>query len=155
MTWEWRDGGGSSGVQVKSTIYKRRGDGYSLNVMGPKRKKYVPGTVDFFAVLLIPIDDWYIIPFEVMGRKNLSLHFTPKSKRQKYGKYQEAWELLRGPVEIQAGWEKGSGAVAAEAEARFLAALGMTTSLGRARRPSCSRYPTELAAGWCSSYRRR
>ncbi len=34
-------------VQVKSTIYKRRGDGYSLNVMGPKRKKYVPGTVDF------------------------------------------------------------------------------------------------------------
>ncbi|MFZ0287877.1 MAG: group I intron-associated PD-(D/E)XK endonuclease [Candidatus Sulfotelmatobacter sp.] len=117
MTWEWRDGGGSSGVQVKSTIYKRRGDGYSLNVMGPKRKKYVPGTVDFFAVLLIPIDDWYIIPFEVMGRKNLSLHFTPKSKRQKYGKYQEAWELLRGPVEIQAGWEKGSGAVAAEAEA--------------------------------------
>jgi hypothetical protein len=104
-------------VQVKSTIYKRRGDGYSLNVMGPKRKKYVPGTVDFFAVLLIPIDDWYIIPFEVMGRKNLSLHFTPKSKRQKYGKYQEAWELLRGPVEIQAGWEKGSGAVAAEAEA--------------------------------------
>jgi hypothetical protein len=54
-------------VQVKSTIYKRRGDGYSLNVMGPKRKTYVPGTVDFFAVLLIPIDDWYIIPFEVMG----------------------------------------------------------------------------------------
>ncbi|MGB0031113.1 MAG: hypothetical protein ACLPH5_13000 [Candidatus Sulfotelmatobacter sp.] len=47
----------------------------------------------------------------------MSLHFTPKSKRQKHGKYQEAWELLRGPVEIQAGWEKGSGAVAAEAEA--------------------------------------
>jgi hypothetical protein len=82
-------------VQVKSTIYKRRNGEYSLNVMGPRRKKYAPGTVDFFAVLLIPIDDWYIIPFEVMGRKNSSLHFTPGSKRQKYGEYWEAWHLLR------------------------------------------------------------
>ncbi|MGA8762054.1 MAG: group I intron-associated PD-(D/E)XK endonuclease, partial [Candidatus Sulfotelmatobacter sp.] len=78
---------------------------YSLNVMGPKRKKYEPGRIDFFAVLLIPIDDWYIIPFEVMGRKNCSLHFTPKSKRQKYGEYREAWDLLRGQtgtIDIQA-----------------------------------------------------
>jgi len=82
-------------VQVKSTIYKRRGDGYSLNVMGPQRKKYQPGTVDFFAVLLIPIDDWYIIPFDLIGRKNGSLHFTPASKRQKYGPYREAWHLLQ------------------------------------------------------------
>ncbi len=82
-------------VQVKSTIYKRRGEGYSLNVMGPQRKKYQPGTVDFFAILLIPIDDWYIIPFDVIGRKNSSLHFTPASKRQKYGPYREAWHLLQ------------------------------------------------------------
>jgi PD-(D/E)XK endonuclease len=82
-------------VQVKSTIYKRRGDCYSLNVMGPQRKKYQPGTVDFFAILLIPIDDWYIIPFDVIGRKNTSLHFTPASKRQKYGPYREAWHLLQ------------------------------------------------------------
>jgi hypothetical protein len=82
-------------VQVKSTIYRRRGDCYSLNVMGPQRKPYAPGTVDFFAILLIPIDDWYIIPFEALGRENCTIHFTPKSERQKYGKYQEAWELLR------------------------------------------------------------
>jgi hypothetical protein len=82
-------------VQVKSTIYRRRGDCYSLNVMGPQRKKYAPGSVDFFAILLIPIDDWYIIPFEVMGRTNLSIHFTPESARQKYGEYREAWHLLR------------------------------------------------------------
>jgi len=82
-------------VQVKSTLYKRRNGEYSLNVMGPRRQKYEPGTVDFFAILLIPVDDWYIIPFEVMGRKNSSIHFTPKGKRQKYGAYREAWELLR------------------------------------------------------------
>ena len=82
-------------VQVKSTIYTRRNGGYSLNVMGPQRKKYEPGTVDFFAILLIPIDEWYIIPFEVMGRTNSSIHFTPESVRQKYGAYREAWHLLR------------------------------------------------------------
>jgi hypothetical protein len=94
-------------VQVKSTIYKRRNGEYSLNVMGAQRKKYEPGTVDFFAILLIPIDDWYIIPFEVIGTKNLSLHFTPKSQRQKYGEYREAWELLRGEtgITIRACWE--------------------------------------------------
>src|ERR1700733_7103175 len=82
-------------VQVKSTIYKRRQGEYSLNVMGPQRQKYAPGTVDFFAVLLIPIDDWYILPFEVMGRTNCSLHFTPKTGRQKDGRYREAWHLLK------------------------------------------------------------
>ena len=82
-------------VQVKSTVYKRRGECYSLNVMGPQRKKYAPGTVDFFAILLIPVDEWYIIPFEVMGRTNTSLHFSPEGMRQKYGKYREAWHLLR------------------------------------------------------------
>jgi hypothetical protein len=82
-------------VQVKSTIYKRRNGEYSLNVMGPQRKKYDPGTVDFFAILLIPVDEWYVLPFEVMGRTNSSIHFTPTSRRQKYGKYREAWDLLR------------------------------------------------------------
>ena len=48
---------------------------------------------------------------KVMGRKNSSLHFTPKSKRQKYGKYREAWHLLRETgLTIQAcvdeGWEE-------------------------------------------------
>ncbi len=81
-------------VQVKSTIYNRRNGEYSLNIMGPGRKMYAAGTVDFFAVLLIPIDCWYIIPYEVIGSTNCSLHFTPKAKRQKYGEYREAWDLL-------------------------------------------------------------
>ncbi len=82
-------------VQVKSTIYKRRNGEYSLNVMGPQRQKYEPGTVDYFAILLIPVDWWYILPFEVMGRTNSSIHFTPTGKRQKYGEYREAWDLLK------------------------------------------------------------
>jgi PD-(D/E)XK nuclease superfamily protein len=83
-------------VQVKSTIYKRRGECYSLNVMGPRRERYPSGVVDFFAVYLIPIDAWYIVPYEIVGRTNCSLHFTPDSIRHKYAKYREAWYLLRG-----------------------------------------------------------
>ncbi|MGA8618543.1 MAG: group I intron-associated PD-(D/E)XK endonuclease [Candidatus Sulfotelmatobacter sp.] len=45
-------------VQVKSTIYKRPDqNSYSVNVIGAHREKYQSGTVDFFAILLIPIDD--------------------------------------------------------------------------------------------------
>ena len=90
-------------VQVKSTLYRRRGGEYSLNVMGPGRKRYKKGTVDFFAVFVIPIEEWYIIPYEAMGRR-LTLHFTPGSKRNQWVRYREAWELLRGgkKIEIQA-----------------------------------------------------
>jgi hypothetical protein len=89
-------------VQVKSTIYRRRNGEYSLNVMGPGRKMYAPGTVDFFAILLIPVDFWYIIPYEVIGMSQSSVHFTPTAQRQKYGEYREAWDLLRSGLTIQA-----------------------------------------------------
>lgn len=84
-------------VQVKSTIYCRRGNEYSLNMMGPGRKRYCPGTVDFFAVFLIPVNQWYIIPYEALGKK-LTVHFTPGGKRQRYARYLEAWELLKTPT---------------------------------------------------------
>jgi len=97
-------GGRIARVQVKSTMYRRRGNEYSLNVMGPGRKRYKEGSVDFFAVYLIPADAWYIIPYRALGKK-LTLHFVPGGRRQKYAKYREAWQLLRGmekPIEILA-----------------------------------------------------
>jgi PD-(D/E)XK endonuclease len=83
-------------VQVKSTLYLRKNREYSLNVLGPKRKKYADGELDFFAVYVIPVDVWYIIPFDTVGRKNRSLHFTPSNPHHKYAEYREAWHLLRG-----------------------------------------------------------
>lgn len=82
-------------VQVRSTIYKRRGTEYSLNMMGPGRKRYKRGSVDFFAVYLIPEDEWYILPYRALGKK-MTLHF---GSRRKYERYLEAWELLAGAVE--------------------------------------------------------
>ena len=52
------NGGPILRVQVKSTIFCRRGNEYSLNVMGPGRKPYKKGTVDFFAVWVIPLEKW-------------------------------------------------------------------------------------------------
>jgi len=82
-------------VQVKSTIHSRPSHGYSLKLVGSRRKKYELGTVDFFAVLLIPIDEWYIIPFAVIGALHCSLHFSPRNRRQKYAPYRESWHLLK------------------------------------------------------------
>jgi hypothetical protein len=61
---------------------------------GAKRCGYAPGTVDFFALYIVPTDDWYIMPYAAMGRDNRTLRFTPDSDHQEYGKYQEAWHLL-------------------------------------------------------------
>jgi hypothetical protein len=91
-------------MQVKSTVYKRRGESYSLNVMGPGRKPYERGEIDFVAVYLIPADTWYIVPYERMVKKNgqacCSIHFTlggkREVKRQKYGDCREGWWRLRG-----------------------------------------------------------
>jgi hypothetical protein len=69
-------GGPIHWVQVKSTIYCRRANEYSLNVHGPGRKRYKQGTLDFFAVWVIPVGEWYIIPYAAMGKKKKTLHFT-------------------------------------------------------------------------------
>jgi len=88
-------------VQVKCTIFRCGKGGYSINVFGPKhgpkRGGYTPGTVDFFALYIVPTDDWYIVPYAVIGNKSSTLHFTPDGERQKYGQYQEAWHLLLNP----------------------------------------------------------
>jgi len=101
-------------VQVKSRIHHRPGHGYSLKLVGSKRRKYEPGTVDFFAILLIPIDEWYIIPFEAIGEMHCSLHFSPRNIRQKYRNYREAWHLLKEKgLTIQACYDEDWPEVAA------------------------------------------
>ncbi len=95
-------------VQVKCTLCRHPKGGYSVSIRGPRYRGYPRGTVDFFALYIIPTDDWYIIPYAVVGEKYATLHFTPRGKRQKHGKYREAWHLLlnaangQGPIEIRA-----------------------------------------------------
>ena len=104
-------------TQVKCTLYQWRGH-YVTNICvtavrgnGPRRTRgYAPGTVDFFAIYIIPTDDWYIFPYSVIGNGTMLLHLYPASKRSKYNNYREAWHLLvdaaKGktdrPISIQA-----------------------------------------------------
>ena len=92
------DGGPILRVQVKCTIYSHARGGFRISVRGPKhgakRRGYEPGTVDFFALYIVPLDDWYIIPYTVIGNRNKVLYFNLDKKLRKYGKYREAWHLL-------------------------------------------------------------
>lgn len=85
-------------VQVKCTLYQCRKGCYCMSVNvkdGSKgRRGYAPGTVDFFAIYIIPTDDWYILPYAVVGDRDANLYFRPGVKGQKYGEYREAWNLL-------------------------------------------------------------
>jgi hypothetical protein len=83
-------------VQVKSAAYAQRENEFCFNLMGPdpQQPKYPHGTVDFFAILLIPIDVWYIVPFDLIATTR-SIYFSPRGARQKYGEYWEAWYLLK------------------------------------------------------------
>jgi hypothetical protein len=82
-------------VQVKSTVYLRPGgQSYSLNLVGHNKQQYAKGTVDFFAIYLVPPDIWYILPFEATG-ENLTLQFTPAGRWEKHAQYREAWDLLK------------------------------------------------------------
>lgn len=108
-------------VQVKCTLYQCSTGSYCMSINqkdGMKgRRGYAPGTVDFFAIYIIPIDDWYIIPYAVIGNRDANVFFKPGMKNQKYGEYREAWHLLveacrreAGPIDIQAcGEDEESG----------------------------------------------
>jgi hypothetical protein len=97
-------------VQVKCTMYQTCEGAYSMSINvknGSRgRRGYARGTVDFFAVYIIPTDDWYILPYEVIGDRDANVYLRPGSKEQKYEKYREAWHLLleackgAGPVDI-------------------------------------------------------
>lgn len=79
-------------VQVKSTMFKDRG-GYSCTVRG-SAGPYEDDAFDFVAAYVIPEDVWYIIPAkEIRGQGSIALY--PHLKKSKYGKYKEAWHLLR------------------------------------------------------------
>ena len=64
------------------------------NIVRSKNLRYGPGKLDFFAVYLIPIDLWYIIPFDVVDDVKI-LTLIPRSG-YKFSQYMEAWHLLRG-----------------------------------------------------------
>jgi hypothetical protein len=91
-------------VQVKSTLYEKDG-GYECTIRSGSRH-YRPGSFDFLAAYIIPVDVWYIIPAKVIfGRECIELY--PNLKTAKYEKYREAWQLLREASDLKEEIEGG------------------------------------------------
>ncbi|MBA3916375.1 MAG: hypothetical protein H0X25_21525 [Acidobacteriales bacterium] len=83
-------------VQVKSTNRLRGGeDYYVVNIVGPKHNPYPRGSFEFFALYLIPIDTWYIIPYWAIGRTRRSINITPARPCGPYEPFREAWHLFK------------------------------------------------------------
>lgn len=80
-------------VQVKSTSHRHHG-GHGCHVRGSNSRPYAANSFDVVAVYLVQIGVWYIIPLvHIIGRK--ILYFSPGIRASKYGRFEEAWHLLR------------------------------------------------------------
>ena len=91
-------------VQVKSTLqtakHKNGPRGaYLCNTIsrgpGGKVRTYSPAEVDFFALFVIPLDLWYIVPLAQLRPVPYALLLDTTRPGNRYFKYLEAWHLLR------------------------------------------------------------
>lgn len=57
------------------------------------KKFYTSKEVDYFAFYIMPIQQFYIIPFKEINSKNIKLY--PDKKDHKYSKYLENFALLK------------------------------------------------------------
>ena len=89
-------------VQIKSTI-ARQDSGYVCAIRSSRCQYYTRKQVDFFAVYVIPEDVWYILPAEIIIPLRGHFYLNPRSPRQKYAPYKEAWHLLNAGSQARSG----------------------------------------------------
>ena len=57
---------------------------------------YKTGEIDFLIAQIVPEDSWYVIPLEaILPRKSLRIYREKDARLGEYGKYREAWDLIR------------------------------------------------------------
>jgi PD-(D/E)XK endonuclease len=94
-----KSGGRMLRVQVKGTgrLYRR---GYEVqpvhSTRGQGKKRYTKKDIDVLVGHVQPLDVWYLIPIEEVGRAK-SLRFYPgiESRDPRWERWREAWEVLR------------------------------------------------------------
>jgi hypothetical protein len=86
-------------VQVKSSCSQQYG-AYAVNAQRHANGRtiaYSASEIDFVVALVLPEDAWFVIPVEALGgRKNLRLCLRGDPRHGEFGKYWEAWGLMRG-----------------------------------------------------------
>src|SRR5882672_2260173 len=86
-------------VQVKSTA-SRRGYRYFINVTRSNTRNasrsYTPEQIDFFAILIVPLALWYVIPIRELGPAGKIAFYPDRVKsRGRLECFCEAWHLMR------------------------------------------------------------
>ncbi len=89
------NGGRFLRVQVKSTSHQRK-NSYACALSRASAKRYQSKDIDFFAVYIIPLDTWYIIPFGAVKNVKRGISLSPHNTLTRLAAYKEAWHLLRG-----------------------------------------------------------
>ena len=85
-------------VQVKGTARLHR-RGYEVqpvhSTRGRGKRRYTAREIDVVVAYVQPVDAWYVIPIERVGRAK-SLRFYPdiESRRPRWEEYREKWEEL-------------------------------------------------------------
>ena len=81
-------------IQVKSTRNEIRPSAYKAAIGKGRyaKKPYQIADVDYFAIYILPISIWYIIPRLEMYNTTVNLY--PEKRDHKYSKYLEAWHLI-------------------------------------------------------------
>ena len=57
------------------------------------KKMYQKDHLDFFAIYIFDLSQWYIIPFSAVVSKNIRIY--PSKNDHKFSEYREAWWLLK------------------------------------------------------------
>jgi hypothetical protein len=88
-------------VQVKSTTCKRN-NSYICSLRSHHTQPYSSSEIDFVAAYVIPKNVWFIFPVAVVLNCNRTLVLSPHLEVSKYGRYEEAWHLMRGePLDVE------------------------------------------------------
>ncbi len=86
-------------IQVKATRSESkqidRQPCYKIQIArGSKNKRrYKENEVDFFAVYIYELNNWYIVPFNACT--SISIRLYPSKPDHKFSSYLEAWHLLK------------------------------------------------------------
>lgn len=83
-------------VQIKSTSKERfeKKDKFRVLITsGNEKRPYTSKEVDVFAIFIIPLKIWYLVPQTLLdGRTHLALH--PSSKSCAVKEFREAWDIF-------------------------------------------------------------
>ena len=56
------------------------------------KKSYAKNDLDYFAIYIFDLNQWFIIPFHAVTSKNIRIY--PSKNDHKFSQYREAWHLL-------------------------------------------------------------